>query len=622
MNRLSSLVNNNLVALFSILSFLALSFSVVLSIYLTSSLIQKEIVSNTEESNYTLTKVFVNETYPDIKGFLNLENPSQRAQGVLMDVDSLKQVDTRIRNFMADTDILKIKIYDSNGLTIYSTSHNQIGSDKSSTDGFMSAIQGRLFSMHTYRDEFLSISGEVFKRDLVSSYLPIKVSDNSIVGVAEVYTDRSSAINRYKEVTLQLLYALPIISLVVFLLLIFIVWYAEKTRHKQNALLDQQNEELKAAKEVAIDANKAKSEFLAIMSHEIRTPLNGVVATMSLIQLNTVSEENKELIETALHSSELLTYVINDILDYSKIEANKFELNNKVIGLRELLNQIANSYRGMIEDKGLEFKLEIDPSLDEYFVFADPVRINQILNNYLNNAYKFTEQGFIHISANLLPEGVIEVAISDSGMGISDDSVGLLFKDFSQVDRGKNRSFGGTGLGLFICKRLAEMMGGTVGVQSELGKGSKFTVTLKLPKGDKPLASSDENSLDIDVSQVNHSAHLLVVEDNKVNQMVAQKLLDVIGCSYSVVENGQECIDYIASNHADLILMDCHMPVMDGFEATRVLRENNCTIPIVALTANAQESDRLECLEIGMNDFLSKPFKKEALQKVIQDNLK
>jgi CheY-like chemotaxis protein/anti-sigma regulatory factor (Ser/Thr protein kinase) len=327
------------------------------------------------------------------------------------------------------------------------------------------------------------------------------------------------------------------------------------------------------------------------------------------------------LIETALHSSELLTYVINDILDYSKIEANKFELNNRVIGLKELLNQVATSYRGMIEDKGLEFKVEISSCLDDYFVFSDPVRISQILNNYLNNAYKFTEQGFIHLSAKLMPEDVVEISISDSGMGIADNSMSLLFKDFSQVDRGKSRGFGGTGLGLFICKRLAVMMGGDVGVQSELGKGSTFTVSLKLPEVEKPPFVSENSPREAAVSTNISNAHLLVVEDNKVNQMVAQKLLDAIGCSYDVVENGRECIDYIENNHADLILMDCHMPVMDGFEATRVLRENSFTIPIVALTANAQVSYKQECLKAGMNDFLSKPFRKEALEKVIQNNL-
>lgn len=613
MERVSKLIDRHLVGLFALMALLALSFSLALSLYLSNNFIEQEIISSTEESNHTLTKVFVNETYPDLKDYLNLEGAYSVDLNSPWGQSSREIVDARIRNFIRETDVLKVKIYNSSGITLYSTEHEQIGLDYSDRPGFQLAMQGQLSTEHSHRAKFVAIKGEVFERDLISSYVPIRLPNKQIIGVVELYTDRSASMKRSESIFNKLLFSLPLIALIVFVLLLLTVWSAEKNRKKQNMQLDKTNTKL-------IRANQAKSSFLAMMSHEIRTPLNGVIATLSLVESKSLTEENKELIDTALHSSELLTFVINDILDYSKIEANKFVLQSQEINLENLINQVANSFKNTLDHAYVEFNVE-RVNLQNFCVVADPVRIKQILNNYLNNAAKFTEKGLITLKAERIGLNEVRLSVSDTGIGISSEGQASLFKDFSQVHTGKKRNYGGTGLGLSICKKLAELMGGSVDVNSELGKGSTFIANLNLEICDPTSIQKTELKPEHVKKLSNFDYHIVIAEDNMVNQLIAKKMLDLLGYSHYTAGNGQACLDYIQTHSVDLVLMDCHMPIMDGFEATQALRAQGFVKPIVALTANAQESDRQDCLAVGMNDFLSKPFKKNDLESILNRNL-
>lgn len=620
MKQAAKSVNDNLVFIFTIGAFIALTFSVVLKLQLSKSFVETEIINTTQESNHTLTKIFINEAYPDIKHHLALEENIAQHATKLMQGEDLSAIDHRVRQFMRNTDVLKIKIYDPNGMTVYSTEHKQIGQNKSNNLGYMKAMQGELSSELTTRGKFSAIEGEVFDKNLIASYVPIQVNQN-IVGVAELYTDRTNSIKNTESSFLKLLLSLPAITLLVLVLLIWIVRTAEKQRRLQNKNLDDINNQLRDAKNLADKANEAKSDFLAIMSHEIRTPLNGVIATLSLIDQKQLSQENKELVETSINSSELLTTVINDVLDYSKIQANKFALNKHTVDIQQLINEVARSYEYATQEKGLDFKVEFIGS-NSSKVEADPVRIKQILNNYLNNALKFTEKGAIRLSVVQEADNNYLFAVNDTGIGIKQENLTNLFKDFSQVHTGSTRNYHGTGLGLSICNKLAIMMNGTTYVESELGQGSTFYARLKLSPAQTSKAGLSEQKIDIKKPlKLNQETFILVVEDNKVNQLIAQKMLEKLGYQFALTENGQECLEFTKHKTVDLILMDCQMPVMDGYEATKQLRQQGFTKPIIALTANAQDSDKQICYDAGMNDFLSKPFKKQEFEDVLSTNL-
>jgi signal transduction histidine kinase len=620
MERRPNFINQHLVVFFAVIAAVALAFSAGLSLYLSNAFVKKEIIKSTELSNHALTTVFVNEIYPELKGLLNLEVVAGAKKDNILDPQSFGRTNKRVLQFIKDTGVLKVKIFNSDGITVYSTDQGDIGKDYSSRPAFVAAMNGTLTSEYSSRKDYKAIGKTYEHVDVVSSYVPIKLASGEIIGVAELYIDRTRSIERANVITKKLVFTLPAISMVVFLLLLSIVWYAENQRKAQNAVLDKKNKELEAAREKAYQASKAKSEFLAIMSHEIRTPLNGVIATLSLIERAGLTKETADLIDTAMHSSELLTSVINDILDYSKIEANKLELKVRSVYLEDLFLQVANNYRSLIEDKGLEFHVDVS-GIAGLYVATDPVRVKQILNNYLNNAYKFTTQGFVGISAARLDDGRIRFSVSDSGIGIEEQDQGRLFQDFSQLDTGTKRNFGGTGLGLSICKKLATLMDGEVDVVSEKGKGSTFTVTLELKEA-QPAEHVDDATNEVGRELSILHCHVLIVEDNKVNQLLAGKLLDAIGFTHATVENGKECLTYLNSNAVDLVLMDCHMPVMDGFDTTRALRNAGFKEPIIALTANAQDSDRRACIAAGMNDFLSKPFKRQDFEAILYANLK
>ena len=385
----------------------------------------------------------------------------------------------------------------------------------------------------------------------------------------------------------------------------------------QQKIVDR-TQEMTAARSRALVASKAKSEFLAVMSHEIRTPLNGMIGSLNLMNQKLLTAEDAEHLDTVRKSSTLLTTIINDILDYSKIEAGRFSLDSHVVDLEELFREIEQFYRPITTDKGLLLDVKII-NLTERYVMGDGIRIKQILNNYLNNALKFTSHGNIYLTLEQLPDAAIKFGVRDTGIGINPEDMNELFTDFSQVNTGANRSFGGTGLGLAISKRLAVLMGGEVGVESVFGEGSSFWAVLRPESSSREeyeQQSQTQQKDDVE-NEAGMSANILLVEDNKVNQTVARKLLQKQGCEVTIANDGVEALDKLHNGNFDLILMDCQMPIMDGFEATRKIRQSGNDIPIIALTANAQNSDRDACLEAGMNDFLSKPFDPRRLYEMI-----